>query len=95
MYNLFATFYVFLNARPVHSILEGIVDFLVWAVLIPGVVLAAWGGAFNLWTSPTVGAGGMIICDMDRNALSRECFPELYQIGELELAGVVFAIPVW
>ncbi|KKA22377.1 hypothetical protein T310_3583 [Rasamsonia emersonii CBS 393.64] len=93
VYNLFATFYVFLNARPVHSILEGIVDFLVWAVLIPGVVLAAWGGAFNLWTSPTVGAGGMIICDMDRNALSRECFPELYQIGELELAGVVFAIP--
>lgn len=84
-----------MNARPVHSIVEGIVDFLVWTVLIPGVVFAAWGGVFNLWTSPSVSAGGMVICDVGRNALSRECFPALYQIGELELAGVVFATPVW
>ncbi|KAL1970189.1 hypothetical protein VTN77DRAFT_6594 [Rasamsonia byssochlamydoides] len=95
VYNLFATIYVLWNAQPVHSIFEGIVDFLIWAALIPGVVFAAWGGVFNLWTSATVEANGMVYCDMDMNALSRWCFPALYQIGELELAGVVFAIPVW
>jgi hypothetical protein len=79
----------------VYPILEGIVDFLIWSVLVPGVVLAAWGGAFNLWHSPTAGAGGMILCDLAINASSRECYPQLYQVGELELAGIIFAIPVW
>lgn len=40
-------------------------------------------------------AGSMVVCDTGMNMFSKECNPELYQIGDLELAGVVFAILVW
>jgi hypothetical protein len=79
----------------VHRAVEGVIDFLIWAALIPGIIFAIWGGVFNLWQRPSIESNGMVICDVGMNALSRECFPELYHIGELELAGIVFAIPVW
>lgn len=87
--------YVSRAAQPVPWALESVMDFLVWAGLIPGILFATWGGVFNLWRRPSIESNGMVICDTVVNAYSRECFPELYRIGELELTGIVFAIPVW
>jgi hypothetical protein len=83
------------TARPVPWALESVIDFLVWAALIPGILFAAWGGVFNLWQKPSIQSNGTVVCGTGMNAYSRECFPELYHIGELELAGIVFALLVW
>lgn len=95
IYNIFHTIHVLWRAKPVHALVNGIVDFLVWAVLIPGIIFAAWGGAFHLWRQPVIEPGGEVLCDIAQNVFSRECYPELYRIGELELGGIVFGIFIW
>ena len=90
-----------------HPLIDAIVDFLVWALLVPAVTFATWGGSFRLWrtadssmgASGTTGAPGtasegIMLC-MGANALSRECFPALYRIGGLELGGVILSCFVW
>ncbi|OKL55711.1 hypothetical protein UA08_09073 [Talaromyces atroroseus] len=73
--------------------MEAIVDFLIWASLMPGLLFATWGGVFNVWQRAVAGSG-MIMCDSSPDFFSKVCSPELYRIGALELAGIVFAVPV-
>lgn len=81
--------------RSMHTLLLIVLDFIIWGLLIPSITFATWGGSFRLWTSSPLSDGsGAIFCS-GLNAFSRECFPELYTIGTLELAGVVFACVVW
>lgn len=95
MFNFLAAYYSLWYAKPVHAVLAASTDLLVWAVLIPGVVFAAWGGTFNLWQSPIIEPAGELLCTNKMNIFAAECFPALYQIGGLELAGVVFGTVVW
>ncbi|KAH8704751.1 hypothetical protein BGW36DRAFT_392538 [Talaromyces proteolyticus] len=94
LYNIGTAVYVFYTGRAVHLAIELVVDFLVWAALVPGLIFSIWGGTFRLWHRATV-SSNMVMCNSGTNALSRECFPELYHIGFLELAGILLAIPVW
>ncbi|KAL2002630.1 hypothetical protein VTN02DRAFT_6338 [Thermoascus thermophilus] len=94
--NILHTIHVLWRAKPVPALASGIVDLLVWALLIPGIVFAAWGGAFRLWRRPVVEQpGGAVLCDVAQNVFSRACYPELYRIGGLELGGIVCGVLVW
>ncbi|KAL1845469.1 hypothetical protein Plec18167_008895 [Paecilomyces lecythidis] len=96
LFNIMNSFYVFKTATPFRGLVTGIFDFLVWAILIPAVTFSAWAGVFNIWKQPTMAmSGSMVICDSGMNMFSKECNPELYKIGSLELAGIVFSILVW
>ena len=65
-------------------------DLLVWVLLIPSIVFAIAGGIFWSWADVTRGQNGEIDCGFTFNAFSPECSPIVYQIGRMEIAGVVF-----
>lgn len=69
-------------------------DGLILVTFVPGIVFSLLGDAFRLWTVPVIGPNGEILCDEHMNMWSAACFPELYQIGALELAGVILSILV-
>lgn len=81
------------TSKAIPFVIEAVIDFFVWATLVPGLVFATWGGVFNVWQKATV-VSGMIMCTPTNNYFSKECFPELYPVGMLELAGITFAVPV-
>lgn len=75
-------------------------DFLVWVILGPAVVCAAWGGTFHAWQlhKAVESKGGKeVVCTGKTNeSQSIECFlPALYKIGRLELGGVAVGGIVW
>ena len=70
-------------------------DLFLWIVLIPAITLPAWGGTFNLWGKQIDLIDDVPACSNGVDTLTKACYPDLYQIGELELAGVVFSIVVW
>ena len=100
LYNTFTSIYAMRTAKRVPYVLELTIDFLVWAALVPALVFATWGGVFNVWETATTtmdpnSSGMVVMCDMSTNFWSRECFPDLYPMGLIEIAGIGFGIPVW
>lgn len=86
--------YAIKTANRVPYIIEAVVDFLVWAALVPALVFATWGGVFNVWQRAVGDSSGIVMCNLGLNIFSKECWPELYSIGMAELAGIAFAVPV-
>ncbi|QKX58912.1 uncharacterized protein TRUGW13939_06040 [Talaromyces rugulosus] len=96
LHNSYTAVYTAYTARKIPCSVELVMDFLIWAALLPGLIFSIWGGTFNVWRGEQ-GQLAMTLCESGMNAetWSRECFMELYHIGSLELAGIVFAIPLW
>ncbi|KAN0076100.1 hypothetical protein V8E54_007370 [Elaphomyces granulatus] len=95
LYNIFTTVYVLWREKLVHHLLHIAVDLFLWIVFIPAITLPAWGGTFNLWGKQIDLIDDVPACSNGVDTLTKACYPDLYQIGELELAGVVFSIVVW
>ncbi|EED23555.1 conserved hypothetical protein [Talaromyces stipitatus ATCC 10500] len=100
LYNTCTTIYAVKKGKGVpYHILEVLIDFLILSALAAALVFAIWGGVFNVWStaSTMMGPSGMmmVMCDESSNAFSRECFPELYPLGLIEIAAIGFAVPVW
>jgi len=95
LYNVSTTVYVLWRARPVRHLLHIAVDLVLWMVLIPAIILPAWGGTFNLWGKQIDLSDDVPACSDGADTFTKACYPNLYQIGELELAAVVFSIAVW
>lgn len=57
--------------------------------LVPTIALSALGSAFLLWT-PLPPDVLDIVCNQE-NKFTRPCFPELYRLGSLELAAIIFS----
>jgi hypothetical protein len=93
LYYFGTTIYMFRATSPVHPAINIGVDFVIWALLIPAITFAAWGGLFNVWR-PAVKTDGEVICDIF-NVLARECSPILYSVGGLELGAVVLGCIIW
>ncbi|PGH12534.1 hypothetical protein AJ80_06695 [Polytolypa hystricis UAMH7299] len=88
---------------PIHTIRKGrsgyftiklISDSVICALLIPAITLSVIKATFHLWKATVVSPSGLIICDED-NTYSPDCFPGVYQIGCMELAGVILGCLIW
>lgn len=64
-------------------------DVTVLIGLVPTIALSALGSAFLLWT-PLPPDVLDIVCNQE-NKFTRLCFPELYRLGSLELAAIIFS----
>ncbi|KAL3709830.1 hypothetical protein TMatcc_003621 [Talaromyces marneffei ATCC 18224] len=100
LYNTFTSIYAVRTAKRVPYVLELIMDFVIWAALVPALVFAIWGGVFNVWQTATTtmdpnSSMMMVMCDVSTNFWSRECFPDLYPMGLLEIGAIAFGVPVW
>lgn len=62
--------------------------------LFASLLLAAYGSLFRFWQPAVRTQNGLLICNM-LNIFSKECQPTLYDIGNLQIAGIVFGILVW
>lgn len=67
---------------------------LVLLSLFASLLLAIYGSLFRFWQPAVRTQNGLLICNM-LNIFSRECQPTLYDIGSLQIAGIVFGILVW
>jgi hypothetical protein len=94
LHNSYTAVYAAYAARKIPYSVELVMDFLIWAALLPGLIFSIWGGTFNVWRAEGSQLA-MILCESGLITWSRECFMEVYHIGSLELAGIVFAIPLW
>jgi len=92
--DLAITVYTVRSTKSLHPLINMVVDFLVWGLLIPAVTFAIWGGLFRVWQPAIPDEDGEIVCGI-WNVFARECSPVLYTVGGLELGGVVFASFVW
>ncbi|KAK2750674.1 hypothetical protein FQN57_002747 [Myotisia sp. PD_48] len=92
--NFGLAFYTFLRRRPPHLGIQLGLDLSICTGLVPAVILSAWAGTFRLW-KPTVTNGTNFVMCNEENKYARECFPVLYDLGSLQLAGVIFACACW
>lgn len=67
----------------IHPLFPLVIDFLVWATLVPAITFSAGLGMFEFWTKEIETDGGPLLWHV------------LHKIGSRELAGVVFACIVW
>lgn len=64
-------------------------------LLLVATVFCGVGSVFPYWQpDATVNQNGVVICNA-LNMFTRECEPMIYQIGGLQIAGIVFCILVW
>jgi len=95
LYNPLTLFHhlVLRDGKPAHPALHVAVDLLLWAMLVPSIIVAVGGGIFWYWTAgvPSTNNGGVIDCGFSFNAFAPECSPVAYSIGRMEIAGIVFA----
>lgn len=91
MTNIYYTNYL---RKSLNRIMRLVGDGLLCALLVPAIAFAALDANFNLWRPAVTDELEAIICN-DENKYAQECFPELYELGSLELSGVVFASVVW
>ncbi|RMZ88026.1 hypothetical protein DV736_g4744, partial [Chaetothyriales sp. CBS 134916] len=63
--------------------------------LAPSLVLSGVGSLFRFWQPPAVASqSGVIRCNLT-NIFTRQCQPVLYQVGRLQIAGLVFGSITW
>ncbi|KAK2807336.1 hypothetical protein FQN50_005491 [Emmonsiellopsis sp. PD_5] len=93
-FNTISSIYTLTRGKLAHPTFKLTADFLVCAFLIPAMALVISGGAFRLWRPTVKSAGNSITCT-EENVFARECFPELYRVGSMELAGLGFAGATW
>ncbi|KAK2793497.1 hypothetical protein FQN52_001083 [Onygenales sp. PD_12] len=94
LFNTISSIYTLTRGKLAHPTFKLTADFLVWAFLIPAMALVIWGGAFRLWRPTVKSADNSITCT-EENLFAHECFPELYRMGSMELAGLGFAGATW
>ncbi|OAG38170.1 hypothetical protein AYO21_07630 [Fonsecaea monophora] len=75
-------------------IIHTTVPILVLLSLLPGLLLAGYGSLFRVWQPAVRTQSGILVCNM-LNIFTRECAPTLYDIGNLQLAGIAFGTVVW
>jgi hypothetical protein len=81
---------LFRKSRPIHPGIRIVLDLIVWGLSVPAIVFAIASGIFWYWTPAIPSSDGTIDCTFFFNQWSQECNPVAYQIGHLEIAGVVF-----
>ena len=67
---------------------------LVLLSLLPALLLAAYGSLFRFWRPAMHTQSGILVCNM-LNIFAQECEPTLYDIGNLQIAGITFGTLVW
>ncbi|KIX04002.1 uncharacterized protein Z518_07555 [Rhinocladiella mackenziei CBS 650.93] len=67
---------------------------LVLLSLLPALLLAGYGSLFRFWQPAKRTQSGILQCSM-LNVFTRECSPVFYDIGALQIAGIVFGTIVW
>ncbi|KAI4140967.1 MAG: hypothetical protein LQ340_007759 [Diploschistes diacapsis] len=80
---------LFRNKRPIHPAIRIGLDLVVWGLSVPAIVFGILGGVFWYWTQAIPNADGSIDCTFFFNTWSETCTPVAYQIGRLEIAGLV------
>ena len=81
---------LFRKKRPIHPAIRISLDLIVWGLSVPALVFGVLGGIFWYWTDALPSADGTTDCSFFFNAWSQQCSPVAYQIGRLEIAGLVF-----
>nr|KMM65522.1 hypothetical protein CPAG_01871 [Coccidioides posadasii RMSCC 3488] len=89
--NIVYTTYLF---ESLHRIARLVGDALICASFVPAIFFAIWHANFRVWRPAVTDGLAVIICT-EENKFARECFPNLYEIGSLELGAVVFSGVVW
>lgn len=80
---------MFRKSRPIHPALGMALDLLVWIMSASAIVVCGGSGIFWLWSSATPNADGNVDCMNIFNAWSQDCAPIAYQIGRLQIAGII------
>lgn len=75
-------------------LIHAAVSILVLLSLLPSLFLAGYGSLFRLWRPAIRTQSGLVVCTLV-NILTPECEPVLYNVGNLQLAGIVFGALVW
>ena len=83
VYNVTMAFLILSRKLTIHPIAPLVVDFCIWAALVPAITFSAGLGMFEFWTTEIETDGGPLLWHV------------LHEIGSRELAGVVFACLVW
>lgn len=81
---------LFRKSRLIHPGISLVLDMLVWGMSVPALVFAIVSGIFWYWTPAIASNDGSIDCTFFFNYWSQECNPVAYQIGKLEIAGLIF-----
>ncbi|KAK2814571.1 hypothetical protein FQN49_008151 [Arthroderma sp. PD_2] len=91
--SVYIAYYTVLRKHSPHLAVQLVLDVLVLLGLVPTIVLSTLGAAFLLWT-PLPPDLLDVVCS-EENKFTRPCFPELYRLGSLELAAIIFACTCW
>lgn len=75
-------------------IVQTAIPCLILLSLLPALLLAAYGSLFRFWRPAVRTQSGILVCNM-LNIFARECEPTLYDIGNLQIAGITFGTLVW
>ena len=82
------------KGRPLHPSVHVGLDLLVWGLSVPATIFGVAGGMFWYWTDGLPSDDGAIDCSFFFNAWTQRCTPVAYDIGRLEVAGLVFGFLV-
>ncbi|EFQ98997.1 hypothetical protein MGYG_02008 [Nannizzia gypsea CBS 118893] len=87
--SIYIVYYTILRRHAPHLAVQLALDVTVLIGLVPTITLSALSSAFLLWT-PLPPDVLDVACNQE-NKFTRPCFPELYRLGSLELAAIIFS----
>ncbi|EGD95318.1 hypothetical protein TESG_02805 [Trichophyton tonsurans CBS 112818] len=87
--SIYIVYYTIIRRHSPLLAVQLALDVTVLLGLVPTIALSALGSAFLLWT-PLPPHVLDIVCNQE-NKFTHPCFPELYRLGSLELAAIIFS----